>query len=60
MDIPYHYLRFFLEDEAQLEEVRYLNGLINFFRVKYGKGEMMTSVVKKLTVDVISKLLTEH
>ncbi|CAD8135028.1 unnamed protein product [Paramecium octaurelia] len=50
VDVPYHYLRFFLEDDARLEEIR----------VQYGKGVMMTSEVKKELINVITKIVTEH
>ena len=50
MDVPYHYLRFFLEDDDKLEEIR----------DKYGKGEMLTSEVKKILVEVLTKLIKKH
>jgi len=50
VDIPYQYLTFFLEDDEKLEEIKQ----------KYGKGEMLTSEVKKVLIDVLSKLITEH
>lgn len=40
VDIPYHYLTFFCEDDELLEEIR----------VKYSKGEMMTSEIKKILI----------
>lgn len=36
VDIPYQWLRFFLEDDEKLAEIK----------EKYGKGEMMTGEVK--------------
>jgi tryptophanyl-tRNA synthetase len=50
IDIPYQYLYFFLEDDKKLEEIR----------EKYGKGEMMTSEVKKILIEVLQKLVGEH
>lgn len=50
VDIPYHYLRFFLEDDQRLEEIR----------VNYGKGIMMTSEIKKEITNVLNNLLGEH
>jgi len=50
VDIPYQYLTFFLEDDEKLEEIKQ----------KYGKGEMLTSEVKKVLIEVLSKLITEH
>jgi tryptophanyl-tRNA synthetase len=37
VDVPYQYLRFFLEDDARLEEIR----------VNYGSGKMMSGELKK-------------
>jgi tryptophanyl-tRNA synthetase len=48
--VPYHYLRFFLEDDVRLEEIR----------AQYGKGVMMTSEVKKELINVLTKVITEH
>lgn len=50
VDVPYHYLRFFMEDDNRLEEIR----------VKYGKGEMFTSEVKKDLIEILQKLVFEH
>jgi tryptophanyl-tRNA synthetase len=40
VDVPYQYLRFFLEDDDKLAEIA----------DKYGKGEMMTGEVKALLI----------
>lgn len=50
VDVPFQYLTFFLEDDDKLEEIRQ----------KYGKGEMLTSEVKKILIDVLTKLIVEH
>ena len=43
IDVPYQWLRFFLEDDDKLEEIR----------SKYGKGEMMTGEVKKVLIETL-------
>ena len=40
IDIPYQWLRFFLEDDEKLEEIR----------VKYSKGELLTGEVKNVLI----------
>lgn len=50
VDVPYHYLRFFLEDDDAVENIR----------VKYGKGEMMTSEVKKTLINCLTELVADH
>ena len=48
IDVPYQYLRFFLDDDAKLEEVR----------VKYGSGEMKVEEVKELLINCLTEFLT--
>ena len=43
VDIAYNYLRFFLEDDDELEQIR----------IKYGKGEMLTGEVKARCIEVL-------
>ena len=43
VDVPYQYLTFFLEDDEKLEDIR----------VKYSKGEMLTSEVKAILTESI-------
>jgi tryptophanyl-tRNA synthetase len=50
VDIPYQYLRFFLDDDAELEQIG----------EKYKKGEMLSSEIKKILVGVLQKLVAEH
>ena len=50
IDVPYQYLRFFLEDDAKLEEIRN----------KYSKGEMMTGEIKQAAIDAVSKVVLEY
>lgn len=35
-------------------------GIFAIFRVKYGKGEMMTSEVKKELIQCLTKIVGEH
>jgi tryptophanyl-tRNA synthetase len=50
VDIPYQYLRFFLEDDAKLEEIR----------TRYSSGEMLTGEIKQAAIDCISRVVTEY
>jgi len=50
IDVPFQYLRFFLEDDAKLEEIR----------EKYSKGEMMTGEIKQAAVDCLGKVVSEY
>lgn len=42
-DVPFQYLRFFLEDDDELEDIR----------VKYGSGELLTGEVKATLIKVL-------
>lgn len=42
IDVAYQLLKFFLEDDEKLEEVR----------VAYSKGELLTGEIKKLAIEV--------
>ncbi len=50
IDVPYQYLKFFLEDDAKLEEIR----------TRYSKGEMMTGEIKQAAIECLSKVVTEY
>lgn len=50
IDVPFQYLNFFLEDDEKLEEIR----------VKYGSGEMLTSEIKKILIDLLVSIVLEH
>jgi len=50
VDIPYQWLRFFLEDDAKLEEIGQ----------EYSSGKMLTSKIKQILIEVIQKLVGEH
>ncbi|MCH1932978.1 hypothetical protein L9G16_22820, partial [Shewanella sp. A25] len=44
------YLRFFVEDDNKLEEVK----------KSYESGEMLTGELKKVLIDVLTPIVTEH
>jgi len=48
-DVPYQYLRFFMEDDAQYEEIGR----------KYAKGELMTGEVKAILIEELQKFLKD-
>jgi len=50
VDVPYQYLRFFLDDDQKLEEIR----------VKYSSGEMLTGEIKAILIDVLHELVRRH
>lgn len=50
VDVPYQYLRFFLEDDQELERIR----------ENYSSGKMMTGEIKKILIDLLTKIVTSH
>jgi tryptophanyl-tRNA synthetase len=50
VDIPYNYLKFFMEDDKEYKEIG----------DKYSKGELLTSEVKKSLIDILQKMIKEH
>lgn len=50
VDVPYHYLLYFLDDDQELERIAR----------EYKAGRMMTSEVKKKTIEVVWNVLKEH
>jgi tryptophanyl-tRNA synthetase len=48
IDVPFQYLRFFLDDDEKLEEIR----------VKYGSGEMKVEEVKEILIKCLTDFLT--
>uniref|UniRef100_A0A1A9WZ16 Tryptophan--tRNA ligase, cytoplasmic n=1 Tax=Glossina brevipalpis TaxID=37001 RepID=A0A1A9WZ16_9MUSC len=50
VDVAYQLLKFFLEDDTKLEEVR----------IAYSKGEMLTGEIKKLAVETITPIVEQH
>ena len=47
IDIPYNYLKFFMEDDIKLQEIG----------DAYKSGKMMTSEIKNILIDIIVKLV---
>lgn len=47
VDVAYHYLSFFLDDDAKLE----------FIRSEYASGRMMTSQIKNILIDVLVPII---
>lgn len=50
VDVPYHYLLYFLDDDAQLQQIA----------GEYQSGRMMTSEIKKKATEVIWEIVQEH
>eukprot|EP01089_Gocevia_fonbrunei_P010036 TRINITY_DN2253_c0_g3_i3.p1 TRINITY_DN2253_c0_g3~~TRINITY_DN2253_c0_g3_i3.p1 ORF type:complete len:297 (-),score=69.39 TRINITY_DN2253_c0_g3_i3:16-906(-) len=50
VDVSFQYLKFFLEDDAQLKQIE----------EKYTSGQMLTGELKKIAVDVISGVVERH
>ncbi|XP_055341119.1 tryptophan--tRNA ligase, cytoplasmic-like [Paramacrobiotus metropolitanus] len=50
VDISYQYLRFFVEDDAKLEQIR----------TDYSTGKMLTGELKKELITILQTLVTEH
>lgn len=50
VDISYKYLTFFLDDDEKLEEIR----------KNYSSGEMLTGELKKILIETIQPIITEH
>ncbi len=50
VDVPYHYLTFFLEDDDKLAEIK----------DKYGKGELLQGEVKKILIAIIQEVVKNH
>lgn len=50
VDISYQYLRFFLEDDEKLEQIR----------KEYTSGELLTGHLKKELIGILQKLIADH
>lgn len=50
IDISYQYLRFFLEDDKQLEEIA----------EKYKTGKMLTGEIKGILIKILQKFVADH
>ncbi|KAF8091880.1 hypothetical protein N665_0433s0045 [Sinapis alba] len=49
-DIPFQYLSFFLEDDAELEHIK----------KEYGEGRMLTGEIKKRLTEVLTEIVENH
>lgn len=49
-DIPFQYLSFFLEDDAELEHIK----------KEYGEGRMLTGTVKNRLTQVVIEIVERH
>ncbi len=50
VDVPYHYLLYFLDNDNELRDIAR----------EYGSGRMMTSEIKKKTIEVVWNVVREH
>ncbi|VDP93511.1 unnamed protein product [Echinostoma caproni] len=50
VDVSFQYLRFFLDDDSRLEQIRQ----------DYSSGKLLTGELKKILIDVLVQLVTEH
>lgn len=50
VDVSYHYLRYFLEDDEKLNEIA----------TKYKAGEIMSSTVKDTLVEVVCNIISDY
>jgi tryptophanyl-tRNA synthetase len=50
VDVAYQYLRFFLEDDAELERLK----------IDYSSGKMLTGDVKSILISALTKLVLDH
>jgi tryptophanyl-tRNA synthetase len=50
VDVPYHYLLYFLDDDNELKHIAH----------EYRAGRMMTSDIKKRTIEVVWSVVEEH
>jgi tryptophanyl-tRNA synthetase len=50
VDISFQYLRFFLEDDDRLEQIR----------KDYTSGELLTGFLKKELIEILQKIVAEH
>jgi tryptophanyl-tRNA synthetase len=50
VDVSYNYLRFFMEDDDKLADIA----------KKYSTGEMLTGEIKKITIEVLQKIVKNH
>jgi tryptophanyl-tRNA synthetase len=50
IDVPYQLLKFFLEDDEELEKIR----------VAYTNGQMLSGEIKKAAIDCLTPIVTAH
>lgn len=50
IDVPYQWLRFFLNNDKELEKIG----------TAYSKGEILSSDVKTILIDIITEIVTRH
>ncbi|XP_013107601.1 tryptophan--tRNA ligase, cytoplasmic [Stomoxys calcitrans] len=50
IDVAYQLLKFFLEDDAKLEEIR----------IAYSKGELLTGEIKKIAIETVTPIVEQH
>lgn len=50
VDISYQYLRFFMEDDERLEQIR----------KDYTSGELLTGELKKILIETLTPIISEH
>ena len=50
VDVSFAYLKFFMEDDQKLDEIA----------KKYSSGEMLTGELKKITIDMLQKIIKNH
>lgn len=50
IDVSYQLLRFFLEDDAELEKIR----------ITYSKGEMLSGEIKQKAIETLQPIVAEH
>jgi tryptophanyl-tRNA synthetase len=68
VDVPYQYLTFFLEDDAELQDIGQVQDQERKTKKKphidnaqkYSKGELMTGHVKKRLIELMQEMVQKH
>ena len=70
IDVSYQYLRFFMDDDERLEQIRQVIDFlvrIGFFCIEilisskdYSSGKLLTGELKKILIDVLQALVAQH
>jgi len=50
VDVPFQYLRFLMDDDKRLEEIR----------TEYSSGRMLTGEIKQCVIEVLQRIVAEH